>query len=71
MPLPVTALLPLILFSTAGVPTADVVAPHYFKDIISLFFGSMAFGYVVEKVNLHRHIALFVLSWVGMATKWY
>ncbi|CAF2132074.1 unnamed protein product [Rotaria magnacalcarata] len=54
----------------AGVLTADVVAPHYFKDIISLFFGSMAFGYAVEKVNLHRRIALFVLSWVGMATKW-
>ncbi|CAM4983735.1 unnamed protein product [Rotaria socialis] len=70
IPLPVTALLPLILFPMAGVLTADVVAPHYFKDIISLFFGSMAFGYAVEKVNLHRRIALFVLSWVGMATKW-
>ncbi|CAF4289897.1 unnamed protein product [Rotaria magnacalcarata] len=54
----------------AGVITAAVVAPHYFKDITSLFFGSMAFGYAVEKVNLHRRIALFVLSWVGMATKW-
>ncbi|CAF4727615.1 unnamed protein product, partial [Rotaria magnacalcarata] len=51
--------------------TADVVAPHYFKDIISLFFGSMTFGYAVEKVNLHRRIALFVLSWAGMTTKWY
>ncbi|CAF2116892.1 unnamed protein product [Rotaria magnacalcarata] len=70
IPLPVTALLPLILFPMAGVLTADVVAPHYFKDIISLFFGSMAFGYAVEKVNLPRRIALFVLSWVGMATKW-
>ncbi|CAF2086878.1 unnamed protein product [Rotaria magnacalcarata] len=55
----------------AGVITAAVVAPHYFKDITSLFFGSMAFGYAVEKVNLHRRIALFVLSWVGMTTKWY
>ncbi|CAF1992825.1 unnamed protein product [Rotaria magnacalcarata] len=30
----------------------------------------MTFGYSVEKVNLHRPIALFVLSWVGIATKW-
>ncbi|CAF4473790.1 unnamed protein product, partial [Rotaria magnacalcarata] len=60
IPLPVTALLPLTLFPMAGV-----------QDIISLFDGSMAFGYAVEKVNLHRRIALFVLSWVGMAAKWY
>ncbi|CAF1180402.1 unnamed protein product [Adineta steineri] len=70
IPLPVTSLLPLILFPMAGVLTAEVVAPHYFKDIIALFFGSMAFGYAVESVNLHRRIALFVLSWVGTGTKW-
>lgn len=50
---------------------AEAVAPHYFKDIITLFFGSMALAYAVESVNLHRRIALFVLKLVGTSTKWY
>jgi sodium-dependent dicarboxylate transporter 2/3/5 len=46
------------------------VAPHYFNDIITLFFGSMAVAFAVETVNLHRRIALFVLSIVGTSAKW-
>ncbi|CAF1592513.1 unnamed protein product, partial [Adineta ricciae] len=70
IPLPVTSLLPLALFPMAGILSADKVAPHYFEDIITLFFGSMAIAYAVESVNLHRRIALFVLSLVGTSTKW-
>ena len=87
IPLPVTSLLPLILFpmvSTyyrhvfnvsiyvqAGVLKAEDVAPFYFKDIIALFFGSLSFAYAVESVNLHRRIALLVLSRLGTSMKWY
>ncbi|CAF1241276.1 unnamed protein product [Adineta steineri] len=70
IPLPVTSLLPLALFPMAGILPAEIVAPHYFKDIITLFFGSMALAFAVESVNLHRRIALFVLSLVGTSTKW-
>ncbi|UJR22011.1 hypothetical protein I4U23_025078 [Adineta vaga] len=70
IPLPVTSLLPLALFPMAGVLRADEVAPHYFRDIITLFFGSMSIAYAVESVQLHRRIALFVLSLVGTSTKW-
>lgn len=54
----------------AGILPAEVVAPHYFKDIITLFFGSMSLAFAVESVNLHRRIALFVLTIVGTSTKW-
>jgi sodium-dependent dicarboxylate transporter 2/3/5 len=50
---------------------ANVVAPKYFQDIIALFFGSLSLAYAVESVNLHRRMALFVLSLVGTSTKWY
>ncbi|UJR20089.1 hypothetical protein I4U23_023221 [Adineta vaga] len=70
IPLPVTSLLPLALFPMAGILPADIVAPHYFKDIITLFFGSMSLAFAVETVNLHRRIALFVLSFVGTSSKW-
>ncbi|CAF0919700.1 unnamed protein product [Didymodactylos carnosus] len=54
----------------AGVMKAKDVAPNYFKDIITLFFGTMTLAYAVEKVNLHRRIALFVLQLVGSSAKW-
>ncbi len=47
------------------------MAQSYFKDITALFFGSLSLAYAVEYVNLHRRIALFVLSLVGTSTKWY
>ncbi|CAF2002846.1 unnamed protein product [Rotaria magnacalcarata] len=70
IPLPVTSLLPLVLFPMAGVLKAETVAPLYFTDITALFFGSLAFAHAIESVNLHRRIALFVLSLVGTSTKW-
>jgi di/tricarboxylate transporter len=60
-----------IYYIQAGILKAEDVAPLYFKDIIALFFGSLSFAYAVESVNLHRRIALFVLSRVGTSTKWY
>ncbi|CAF1055484.1 unnamed protein product [Adineta ricciae] len=70
IPLPVTSLLPLFLFPMAGVLQPALVAASYFDDIIALFFGSLSFAYAVESVNLHRRIALFVLSIVGTSVKW-
>ena len=49
----------------------ESVAQSYFKDITVLFFGSLALAYAVESVNLHRRVALFVLSLVGTSIKWY
>ncbi len=60
-----------VVYIQAGVLEPEEVAQSYFKDIIALFFGSLAIAYAVESVNLHRRIALFVLSLVGTSTKWY
>ncbi|CAF1303583.1 unnamed protein product [Adineta steineri] len=70
IPLPVTSVLPLALFPLAGILDNDQVAAAFFKDIIVLFFGSLLLAYAIESVNLHRRIALFVLSHVGTSTKW-
>ncbi|CAF1078083.1 unnamed protein product [Adineta ricciae] len=70
IPLPVTSLLPLFLFPMAGVLEPKVVAASYFDNTIALFFGSLSFAYAVESVNLHRRVALFVLSIVGTSVKW-
>lgn len=65
LPISITSLLPLVLFPLAGVLKASQVAPNYFRDMMSLFFGSVTLAYAIQNVNLHRRIALFVLNLVG------
>ncbi len=59
------------VYIQAGILEPEEVAQSYFKDIIALFFGSLSLAYAIECVNLHRRIALFVLSLVGTSKKWY
>ncbi|CAF0929686.1 unnamed protein product [Didymodactylos carnosus] len=70
MPYAVTSLLPLAFFPMAGVLKADRVGSAYFKDITTLFVGSMTLAYAMEHVSLHKRVALLVLSVVGSSTKW-
>ena len=61
----VTALLPLILFPLLKVmPIADVGA-NYGSPIIFLFFGGFVLALALEKVNLHRRIALNIVKFTG------
>ncbi|HMR16177.1 MAG TPA: DASS family sodium-coupled anion symporter, partial [Mariniflexile sp.] len=61
----VTALLPLILFPLFKVmPMADVGA-NYGSPIVFLFFGGFVLALALEKVNLHRRIALNIIKKTG------
>jgi len=61
----VTALLPLILFPLLNVmPIVDVGA-NYGSPIIFLFFGGFVLALALEKVNLHRRIALNIIRLTG------
>ena len=61
----VTALLPLILFPLLKVmPIADVGA-NYGSPIIFLFFGGFVLALALEKVNLHKRIALNIVKFTG------
>ncbi len=65
VPISVTALLPLLLFPTFGVaPIAEVAAP-YADPLVFLFLGGFLIALAIERWNLHRRIALTVLSSVG------
>lgn len=65
VPIPVTALLPIVLFPTLGVvPVASATAP-YADPIIFLFLGGFLLALAIERWNLHRRIALTVLSQIG------
>jgi sodium-dependent dicarboxylate transporter 2/3/5 len=61
----VTALLPLLLFPLLKImPIADVGA-NYGSPIVFLFFGGFVMALALEKVNLHKRIALNIIRLTG------
>ncbi|MAD96386.1 MAG: anion transporter [Flavobacteriaceae bacterium] len=61
----VTALLPLILFPLLGIMQPGDVGANYGSPIIFLFFGGFVLALALEKVNLHRRIALTIINFTG------
>ena len=65
VPIPVTALVPLVLFSVLDVfSTGEATAP-YASPIVFLFMGGFLIALAMEKRNLHRRIALNIINITG------
>ncbi|NNK10062.1 MAG: anion transporter, partial [Flavobacteriaceae bacterium] len=61
----VTALLPLVLFPSLNVMEISEVGANYGSPIIFLFFGGFVLALALEKVNLHKRIALTIIRITG------
>ena len=61
----VTALLPLLLFPILKVMPIAEVGANYGSPIIFLFFGGFVLALALEKVNLHKRIALNIIKLTG------
>ncbi|MGB5169965.1 SLC13 family permease [Eudoraea sp.] len=61
----VTALLPLLLFPLLEIMPLGEVGANYGSPIIFLFFGGFVLALALEKVNLHRRIALSIIKLTG------
>jgi len=61
----VTALLPLVLFPLLKVMDIADVGANYGSPIIFLFFGGFVLALALEKVNLHKRIALNIIRLTG------
>lgn len=69
VPIPVTSVLPLVLFPLLGVDSVPATAAHYGKEIIFLFLGGFIIALGIERCGLHRRIALGIMARVGSSSE--
>ena len=65
MPMPVVALLPLVLFPILKIASIETTTSSFSNPIIYLFMGGFLIGLAIEKWNLHRRIALNIVKLTG------
>jgi sodium-dependent dicarboxylate transporter 2/3/5 len=65
LPIGLTSLLPIILFPMLGVLDGKAISNSYINYVIFLFIGGFIMALAIEKWNLHKRIALKILSIMG------
>lgn len=63
--LAVTALVPVLMLPVLGIADCKTVSQQYTDSIVFLFIGGFMLAFAIEKWNLHKRIALKILSVVG------
>ena len=69
IPIPVTSLLPLVLFPLTGGLDLKLTASSYGDKIIYFFMAGFFLAIAMEKWNLHKRIALNIINVVGYNKK--
>lgn len=65
IPIPATALVPLAAFPLFGILTSKAAAAPYANQNVFLFLGGFCIALTMQKWNLHRRIALYIIRMVG------
>jgi solute carrier family 13 (sodium-dependent dicarboxylate transporter), member 2/3/5 len=65
MPLPATALLPVVLFPLVGALPIEEATAAYANEVIFLFLGGFLIARAMERWGLHRRIALAIVARAG------
>lgn len=65
LPIPATALLPVVVLPLFAVMPVKAVTASYGHPIVFLFMGGFLLGIAMQRCNLHTRIALLILGWAG------
>ena len=65
IPIPATALLPIVCFPVLGVMDSAETTRNYANHLIYLFLGGFWIAAAMQRWNLHRRIALHIVRRVG------
>jgi solute carrier family 13 (sodium-dependent dicarboxylate transporter), member 2/3/5 len=66
LPIPATALLPLVLFPLLGLAEGKAAAAPYANPIVFLFLGGFLLALAMQRWGLHRRVALGLIAALGL-----
>lgn len=69
LPLPITGMIPMVAFPLMDILDTDRVCMMYTKETIIMFIGGLILAEAVEFCNLHKRVALKVISIVGCSQR--
>ena len=69
LPLPITSLLPLILFPIFSVEAIGVISKEFMNKVQFLFAGGFMIAIAMQKWNFHKRIALSILQYTGIKAR--
>lgn len=69
VPIPATALIPLVVMPACGVLTMEQVSGRYSREIVFLSMGGFMIAAAMERSGLHRRVALGIVARVGTSPR--
>ncbi|XP_058458743.1 protein I'm not dead yet-like isoform X2 [Malaya genurostris] len=69
LPLAITSMLPLVLFPLMGILSTSQTCMVYMKEPIIMFIGGIVLALAIEYCNLHKRVALKVISVIGCSQR--
>merc|ERR1711936_1420400 len=69
LPIPVTSLIPMVLFPLLGVCSTNEVGVNYLKSTNFMFIGGLILALAVEQSGLHTRVALRILLLIGTSPR--